>query len=121
MTEFLKIFPCAIAYVACLMQPASAASVIAYPTVTRVEYVLACLASRDNSRDNLYRCACTIDYIASEVSIDDYDRIETILRMRQVSGERSGLFRDVQWMSDALAEFEAVEKKATAACFGNRR
>ena len=48
-------------------------------------------------------------------------RIETILRMRQVSGERSGLFRDVQWMSDALAEFEAVEKKATAACFGNRR
>ena len=39
---------------------------VSYPTVTRVEYVLACLAANGDSRNNLFRCSCTIDYIAAD-------------------------------------------------------
>lgn len=89
-----------------------------YPTVTRVEYVLACLASYGENRDNMFRCACAIDYIASEISLTEYDQVETILRMRGVPGERTGMFRDVPWINQTLNKFDAVERKASAACFG---
>lgn len=95
-----------------------AAAETAYPTVTRVEYVLACLASNGDSRDNMFRCACAIDYIASEISLTEYDQVETILRMRGVPGERTGMFRDVPWINQTLNKFDAVERKASAACFG---
>ena len=89
-----------------------------YPTATRVEYVLACLASNGDSRDTMFRCSCAIDYIASEISLTEYDRVETILRMRSVPGERTGMFRDVPWINEALEKFDAVERKASTACFG---
>lgn len=90
----------------------------AYPTVTRAEYVLACLASNGDSRDNMFRCACAIDYIASEISLTEYDQVETILRMRDVPGERTGMFRDVPWINQTLNKSDAVERKASTACFG---
>ncbi len=89
-----------------------------YSTVTRVQYVLACLASEGETADNLHRCACAIDRIAEKVSADQFVTVETILRMRGVPGENTGVFRDVAWMNQAVEAFESVEISARKVCFG---
>jgi hypothetical protein len=107
----------ALGLLVCSAWPAAAADV-PYPTVTRVEYVLGCMVRNGETGEAMYRCSCVIDRIASEVSLDDYDRIVTILRMRQVPGERTGVFRDTEWINAAMDAFAAVERDASRACFG---
>ena len=88
-----------------------------YPTVTRVEYVLGCMVRNGETGEMMYRCSCVIDRIASDVPLEDFDRVMTIMKMRRVPGERAGMFRDVAWMEEAMVAFEAVEHAASVACF----
>jgi hypothetical protein len=57
-----------------------------YPTATRAEYVFACMTTNGRTQDALRRCSCAIDTIAAAVPFSDYEKAETILRMRQSGG-----------------------------------
>ena len=89
-----------------------------YPTAARVEYVLDCMATNGNDFAALQKCSCSIDFIAEKLALEQYERIETILRMRKVPGENTSMFRDVPWIKQAIAEFDDIQTEARLACFG---
>lgn len=88
-----------------------------FPTAARVDYVLGCMAVNGQSQLVMAKCACSIDYIADQMSFADYTEIETIKRMRPMPGERASLFRDVPGMTDALDRFQLIQVEADLQCF----
>lgn len=57
-----------------------------YPTATRAEYVFACMQTNGGTSEALKRCSCAIDVIASVLPYADYEKAETVLRMRRQAG-----------------------------------
>lgn len=88
-----------------------------YPTVDRAEYVFACMATNGQTRDALERCSCSIDTIAAILPFEDYVAGETVLRMRQTTGERAGIFRTPGMMTDAVANLRRAQAEAEILCF----
>jgi len=88
-----------------------------YPTTARADYVLGCMASNGQTREALEKCSCSIDTIASILPYDTYVTAETVLRMRQVGGERTGIFRDTQPAQDAVATLRRAQAEADILCF----
>ena len=88
-----------------------------YPTGARVEYAVACMAANGRAPDALQRCSCAIDAIAAVLPYDDYVAAETVLRMRQTTGERSGMFRGGGMMEGIVAELRRAEAEAEILCF----
>lgn len=97
--------------------PAGAQAVNDYPTSARADYVFVCMAANGQSRDMLDRCSCVIDEIAAILPYEDYVRAETVLRMRQTSGDRTELFRQGGMMSEMVAKFRRAEAEAEVMCF----
>ncbi len=88
-----------------------------YPTQARAEYVFGCMAVNGQTPDALRRCSCAIDVIATILNYDAYVAAETVLAMRQTSGERSALFRDSTPANTVLADLRRVEAEAEIVCF----
>lgn len=88
-----------------------------YPTNARAEYVFACMASNGQNRDTLDRCSCAIDQIASVLPYEDYVSAETVLRMRQVTGERASMFKGMAEMTEIIARLRRAEAEAEILCF----
>ena len=107
----------ALALLGLLAAPAAAQAVNDYPTPARVEYVIACMAANGEAPDALQRCSCAIDAIAGALPYDDYVGAETVLRMRQTTGERSGMFRGGGMMETAVADLRRAEAEAEILCF----
>lgn len=57
-----------------------------YPTTARADYVFACMAVNGGSQEALRRCSCSIDVIASLMPYADYEKADTVLRMRRLTG-----------------------------------
>jgi hypothetical protein len=57
-----------------------------YPTTARADYVFACMASNGGTQDALRQCACSIDVIGSVLPYAEYERADTVLRMRRMGG-----------------------------------
>ena len=107
---------CALA-LALTAAPASAQAVNDYPTNARVEYAFACMATNGQTRDMLDRCSCAIDRIAEVLPYADYVGAGTILRMRQTTGERSGMFRGMAALTETVATLRRAEAEAEIICF----
>ena len=88
-----------------------------YPTTARVEYVMACMATNGETADALQRCSCAIDQIAEVLPFDEYVQAETVLRMRQTTGDRSGMFRGGGMMEAMVADLRRAEAEAEILCF----
>lgn len=88
-----------------------------YPTVDRAEYIFACMATNGQTRNALERCSCSIDAIASILPFAEYEAGETVLRMRQTTGERSSLFRAPGLMTDKVAVLRRAQAEAEMLCF----
>jgi hypothetical protein len=88
-----------------------------YPTEARAEYVFGCMAVNGQTPDALRRCSCAIDVIATILDYDAYVSAETVLAMRQTSGERSALFRDTSPANTVVADLRRVEAEAEIVCF----
>lgn len=97
--------------------PVHAQAVNDYPTNVRAEYVFACMATNGQSRDMLDRCSCAIDQIAEVLAYDDYVQAETVLRMQQTTGERSGMFKSMPQMTEIVAGLKRAEAEAEILCF----
>lgn len=107
----------AIAGAAMVPAAAPAQSVNDYPTAARAEYVLVCMAANGETPEALRRCSCSIDAIAAVLPYDDYVAAETVLRMRQTTGERSGMFRSGAASEALVADLRRAEAEAEILCF----
>ncbi|WP_103172598.1 hypothetical protein [Paracoccus sp. SY] len=96
---------------------AHAQAVNDYPTNARAEYVFACMATNGQTRDMLDRCSCAIDQIAEVLPYDDYVQAETVLRMQQTTGERSGMFKSMAQLTEIVAGLKRAEAEAEILCF----
>ncbi len=98
--------------------PAAAAGVDNdYPTAARADYVFGCMASNGQTQQMLRKCSCSIDVIASIMPYERYVQSETILRMRQVGGEKSTVFRDAPWMKAVIDDLKRAQAEPELACF----
>ena len=88
-----------------------------YPTAARADYVFGCMASNGQTQDALNRCSCSIDVIASILPYDNYVQADTILRMRQVGGEKSTVFRTGPQMKEIFANLKRAQAEAEIRCF----
>jgi hypothetical protein len=88
-----------------------------YPTAARVDYVLACMASNGQNYIMMERCSCSIDAIAETIPFESYERIETILRMREGQGELALLFRSSPVLEEQVQAFKEAQVEADLRCF----
>jgi hypothetical protein len=89
-----------------------------YPTAVRAEYVFACMTTHGGTQEALQRCACAIDVIAAAVPYSEYEKAETVLRMRRVGGGGylAQEFRTAP--SDAMVQsLEEAQAEADVSCF----
>ncbi len=88
-----------------------------FPTSARAEYVFACMSTNGQSREILDKCSCSVDTLAELMTYDEYVDAETTVRMRQMSGDRTAIFRDVEWVSKALEKLRTAQAEAEIRCF----
>ena len=87
-----------------------------YPTSARVEYVQECMQQSGAEIGNLYKCSCAIDWIAKQVSYDDFVEWATFAHNSSMAGERGGVFRDTDQARDEARHYRDLEKEAYGAC-----
>lgn len=91
-----------------------------YPTTDRIEYVDQCMRENTAARhEMLYKCSCTIDAIAKEISYDEYVEASTAANAMSIGGERGSVIRDAQVNKDLASKFRALQGKAKKSCFIN--
>jgi hypothetical protein len=88
-----------------------------FPTEVRAEYVFTCMAVNGQSRDTLQRCSCSIDVIASILPYERYVDAETVLTMRQVGGERVGVFRSAPSANAMVQDLRRAQAEGEVRCF----
>ena len=88
-----------------------------YPTATRADYVIGCLASNGFKREFLERCACGIDTIADLMPFEDYQQAETVLSMQQGGlGDRGAMFRDTPVAKERTEELHRAQAEVALQC-----
>ena len=88
-----------------------------FPTRARAEYVFACMSANGQSMEILGRCSCSIDVIAEQMKYEDYVSAETAIRMRQLRGDRAGIFRGAEQVKRMVDRFQAAQVEAEVRCF----
>jgi hypothetical protein len=88
-----------------------------YPTNARADYVFGCMAANGQTRENLERCSCSLDVLASILPYDRYLQAETILAMRQGVGQQAATFRSTRMFDDIVAELRRAQAEAEIRCF----
>lgn len=88
-----------------------------YPTATRADYVIGCLASNGFKREFLEKCACGIDTIADLMPYEDYQEAETILSMQRGGlGDRGAMFRDTPIAKERTEELNRAQAEVALQC-----
>lgn len=88
-----------------------------YPTEARAEYVFACMQVNGLNADILRRCSCSIDVIASILPYERYLEAETVVAMRQVSGERVGMMRTAPSANEMVQDLRRAQAEGEIRCF----
>ncbi len=88
-----------------------------YPTATRADYVIGCMASNGFKREFLERCACGIDTIADLMSFEDYELAETIISMQRGGlGDRGAMFRDTPVAKERTEQLTRAQAEVALQC-----
>ena len=88
-----------------------------YPTVARADYVFACMAANGQGRDVLEKCSCSIDIVASILPYEKYVEAEAVLRIMQVGGEKTSIFRTSKPTQDLVTDLRRAQLEAEIRCF----
>ncbi len=88
-----------------------------YPTAVIADYVLGCMAANGNSFESLHQCSCSIDYIRERMSLEDYEKIQTIMQLQQDQGQRGIFYRDSAWAKDHVDALLKIQSQSTLRCF----
>ena len=90
---------------------------IKFPTHEKAEYVMACITSNQNTPEYLHKCSCSIDYIESQMSYDEYINAETLMSLRQIEGEKSLLFKATPNAKEIFTNLQNILAEAEMECF----
>jgi len=96
---------------------ASAVDLNDYPTNVRADYVFACMKVNGDTRDNLDRCSCSIDIIASILPYDRYVAAETVASLSQAQGQIGTMFRSTEQAKADIADLRRAQAEAEVRCF----
>ena len=88
-----------------------------YPDQARREYVDVCATVNGRTPEASRSCTCSIDVIASILPFADYERAETILRMRQMGGGYLAQEFHVPASNDVLRSLHEAQAEAEVRCF----
>jgi hypothetical protein len=89
-----------------------------FPTLDRVEYVLACARDASGSpRENIYKCSCVVDAIAERLSYEQYVEYSTTANAFSIGGERGEVMRGYNEGKELSGKFRKVQAEARKACF----
>lgn len=88
-----------------------------YPTAALADYVLGCMAANGNTRDALHQCSCSIDYISERISYEDYEKIQTVMRVQMDRGQRGIFYRDSNWAKNKVESLQKIQAESTLKCF----
>ncbi len=98
-------------------RPQAAEPVNDYPTAVRADYVFACMQVNGQTRDALERCSCSIDVVASLLPYSKYEEAETIMRLRQVGGEKMAIFRGNPTLRGDVDDLRRAQVEGELRCF----
>ena len=88
-----------------------------YPTAVLADYVYGCLKANGETREALQSCSCSIDVVASLLPYERYVEAEAVLSLRQMTGERSALFRSSEPARAAVDGLRRAQAEAEVRCF----
>ncbi len=88
-----------------------------YPTSVLADYVYGCLKANGETQVALQKCSCSIDVVASLLPYERYVEAETVLSLRQMTGERSALFRSSEPARAAVDGLRRAQAEAEVRCF----
>ena len=88
-----------------------------FPTTARVDYVFGCMASNGQNQEMLERCSCSIDTIAGLLPYKRYVQAEMILRMGQIGGEKSAVFKQSAHLKSIIDDLKRAQIEAELQCF----
>jgi hypothetical protein len=88
-----------------------------YPTAARAEFVFACMATNGGNQAALQHCSCAIDVIASVLPYDDYEKAETVLRMRRSAGGYLGQEFRSALTNNIVRDLDEAQAEAEVRCF----
>ncbi len=88
-----------------------------YPTLERVDYVLTCMKKKGGQTvENLYACSCEIDFVAENISFDDYTVARTFEIYKAMPGEKGGLFRRNDANAPTVEKLNEIQIKGARKC-----
>lgn len=88
-----------------------------YPTHEVVEYVIDCMQQHGGvNYDNLYKCSCTFDGIAEEMTHDEFVTADTFVRGRAAAGERPEILREGPVAEGSRESFQEILNTAEHKC-----
>ena len=89
-----------------------------YPTSVLADYVIGCMLANGKSPESLRKCSCSIDFIAAAVPYEEYEKVETLMRLQQMEGAgRNAAYKGAAWAKAAVAHFKEVQAESTLRCF----
>lgn len=88
-----------------------------YPTEVVTDYVIGCMAANGETQDMLRRCSCSIDAVASILPYDTYERADTIIRMANVAGDNTAMFREMTMLKGIVDQLRLAQIEADFRCF----
>ncbi len=88
-----------------------------FPTSAKVDYVIGCMAANGQTPEILQRCSCSIDYIESNLTYDEYVEADTVMQIQLSAGERGIFFRNSSWAKVKTDKLAKVQALSTLECF----
>ena len=87
-----------------------------YPTVTRADYVFACMQVNGQTRDMLDKCSCSIDQIASVITFNEYEEAETVKSVQMRNDRKVAVLNSPQ-MQEKIKNLKRAQVEAELRCF----
>ena len=87
-----------------------------YPTVSRADYVFACMQANGQTRDVLEKCSCSIDQIAALLPWAEYEEAETIMSVVMRGGDSQSLFHSPM-LQKKIHTLKLAQVEAELRCF----
>lgn len=88
-----------------------------YPTSAIADYVLGCMAANGNNFESLHQCSCSIDFVKSKITYENYERAQTVMRAQLDQGHRGLFYREASWAKKSVEQLEKAQAESTLRCF----
>jgi len=88
-----------------------------FPTVTRSEFVFACMSSNESNRDFMAKCSCAVDEIAKRISYEEYAQAEAIARLWEGASPREEAFKSVGLSKERMDKLFRAQAASELECF----